>query len=217
MVHERAGTPATPDDLVDVPELLAAYDSIVPDVDDAGQRVVFGTSGHRGSSLDGSFNDAHIAATTQAICEYRRSQSVDGPLFLGRDTHALSEPAWETALEVLAANEVEVRVDADDRHLRHRADHHGVADRFAPRRERQVAQSQQPGLDQSGRDTDAELDPDALAPSDLGDPLAQLGGEGQRLVGTVGVDPEPGDEQVSVGGRPHALQTARGGQALRLP
>ncbi len=115
MVHERAGTPATPDDLVDVGELLAAYDSIVPDVDDAGQRVVFGTSGHRGSSLDGSFNDAHIAATTQAICEYRRSQSVDGPLFLGRDTHALSEPAWETALEVLAANEVEVRVDADDR------------------------------------------------------------------------------------------------------
>ena len=114
MVHERAGTPATPDDLVDVRELLAAYDSIVPDVDDAGQRVVFGTSGHRGSSLDGSFNDAHIAATTQAICEYRRSQSVDGPLFLGRDTHALSEPAWETALEVLAANEVEVRVDADD-------------------------------------------------------------------------------------------------------
>jgi phosphoglucomutase len=116
MVHERAGTPATPDDLVDVPELLAAYDSIVPDVDDVGQRVVFGTSGHRGSSLDGSFNDAHIAATTQAICEYRRSQAVDGPLFLGRDTHALSEPAWETALEVLAANGVEVRVDADDRY-----------------------------------------------------------------------------------------------------
>ncbi len=115
MLHERAGQPAQPDDLVDVAHLVSAYYTLEPDVDDVGQRVAFGTSGHRGSSLTGSFNEAHIAATTQAICEYRSAQSIDGPLFLGRDTHALSEPAWATALEVLAANDVTVLIDADDR------------------------------------------------------------------------------------------------------
>ncbi|MDH4145067.1 MAG: phosphoglucomutase (alpha-D-glucose-1,6-bisphosphate-dependent) [Acidimicrobiia bacterium] len=116
MVHERAGTRATPSDLVDVAHLVTAYYSVEPDVDDVTQRVSFGTSGHRGSSLDGAFNDAHIAATTQAICDYRRAQGTAGPLFLGRDTHALSEPAWTTALEVLAANDVTVLVDADGRY-----------------------------------------------------------------------------------------------------
>src|SRR5699024_3727084 len=107
-MHPRAGTVALPDDLIDVDVLLAAYYDRVPDLDDPAQRVVFGTSGHRGSSLDGAFNEAHIVATTQAIVEYRRSQGTDGPLFIGRDTHALSEPAFRSALEVLAANDVEV-------------------------------------------------------------------------------------------------------------
>lgn len=116
MINERAGLLAAPSDLVDIAHLVSAYYTVEPDVEDIGQRVAFGTSGHRGSSLTGSFNEAHIAATTQAICEYRTTQSIDGPLFLGRDTHALSEPAWITALEVLAANRVVVLVDADDRY-----------------------------------------------------------------------------------------------------
>jgi phosphoglucomutase len=113
-MHPRAGTVAQPEDLIDVTALLDAYDSRVPDLNDPAQRVVFGTSGHRGSSLDGAFNDAHIAATTQAICEYRAAQGIAGPLLIGRDTHALSEPAWRTALEVLAANDVAVLVDERD-------------------------------------------------------------------------------------------------------
>ena len=116
MAHERAGTPALPEDLVDVPQLITAYYTLTPDVEDPNQRVVFGTSGHRGSSLDRAFNEAHIAATTQAICEYRAGQGIAGPLFIGRDTHGLSEPAWATALEVLAANDVTVFVDADGRY-----------------------------------------------------------------------------------------------------
>ena len=113
-MHPRAGTVALPEDLTDVDALLAAYYDRKPDLDDPAQRVVFGTSGHRGSSLDGAFNEAHIVATTQAIVEFRRSQGIDGPLFIGRDTHALSLPAWQSALEVLAANGVDVRIDARD-------------------------------------------------------------------------------------------------------
>jgi len=115
-VDPRAGTPALPSDLVDVAHLVTAYYTEHPDPRSAEQQVSFGTSGHRGSSLTGSFNDDHIAATTQAICEYRASQGTDGPLFLGRDTHALSEPALGTALEVLAANEVTVLLDAAGRY-----------------------------------------------------------------------------------------------------
>ena len=115
MTHARSGQVANPEDLVDIAHLVTSYYTVQPDVEDIAQRVAFGTSGHRGSSLTGSFNDAHIAATTQAICEYRAGQSVDGPLFLGKDTHALSEPAWATALEVLAANDVTVLIDADGR------------------------------------------------------------------------------------------------------
>ncbi|MGW6131068.1 phosphoglucomutase (alpha-D-glucose-1,6-bisphosphate-dependent) [Cellulomonas sp. NPDC055163] len=110
----RAGTPAQTSDLVDVDALIGAYYDCVPDLDDPAQQVVFGTSGHRGSSLDGAFNEAHIVATTAAIVEYRRSQGTDGPLYIGRDTHALSRPAWESALEVLAAAGVQVHVDARD-------------------------------------------------------------------------------------------------------
>lgn len=113
-MHDRAGQPAQQADLVDVDALLAAYSDVVPDVDDPAQQVVFGTSGHRGSSLDGAFNEAHIVAITQAICEYRAQQGVTGPLLVGRDTHALSLPAWRTALEVLVANDVQVLVDDRD-------------------------------------------------------------------------------------------------------
>jgi phosphoglucomutase len=107
----RPGTLPSPDTLVNVARLITAYYSIRPDPDNAAQRVAFGTSGHRGSAFDGSFNDDHIAAITQAIVEYRRSQGIGGPLFLAMDTHALSEPAFATALEVLAANGVEVMID----------------------------------------------------------------------------------------------------------
>ncbi len=113
-MHERAGQPAQPEDLIDVGEVVSAYYDREPEPDDPAQQVVFGTSGHRGSSLDNAFNEAHIAATTAAIVEYRRSQGYDGPLYLGRDTHALSEPAWRTAIEVLAAADVEIRIDARD-------------------------------------------------------------------------------------------------------
>ncbi|MGV9745471.1 phosphoglucomutase (alpha-D-glucose-1,6-bisphosphate-dependent) [Rhodococcus zopfii] len=115
MAHERAGQPAAPGDLEDLAHLVTAYYTVQPDPQDPLQQVVFGTSGHRGSSLDGAFNEQHILATTQAIVEYRAAQGVTGPLFLGRDTHALSEPAWTTALEVLVACGVEVVVDARDR------------------------------------------------------------------------------------------------------
>jgi phosphoglucomutase len=108
----RAGTPTTPADLVDIEKLLAAYHDNHPDPSDPAQAVAFGTSGHRGTSLNTSFNDDHIAATTQAIVEYRAGQGTDGPLFVGADTHALSEPAWQTCVEVLGANDVTVFVDA---------------------------------------------------------------------------------------------------------
>lgn len=111
-MHDRAGTVATPEDLINVEELLAAYYELEPDVNVPDQRVVFGTSGHRGSSLDYAFNEAHIVATTAAIVEYRTSQGINGPLFIGRDTHALSEPAWRSALEVLVAAGVNVYVDS---------------------------------------------------------------------------------------------------------
>ena len=112
----RAGQPAQPSDLVDLAALVTAYYTREPDPENVDEHVAFGTSGHRGSSLRTSFNEAHILATTQAICEYRRAQGFDGPLFLGRDTHGLSEPAWSTAIEVLVANDVTVLVDSADRY-----------------------------------------------------------------------------------------------------
>jgi phosphoglucomutase len=113
-IDPRAGQPARPEDLVDVEALLAAYHDRHPDPDNPDEQVVFGTSGHRGSSLATAFNEDHILATTQAICEYRAAQGIDGPLFLGRDTHALSEPAWRSAVEVLVAGGVTVLVDDRD-------------------------------------------------------------------------------------------------------
>lgn len=107
-INVAAGKPADPSILVNVPKLVTAYYEVRPDPSDPRQQVVFGTSGHRGSAFDGAFNEWHILAITQAICDYRKSQKIDGPLFLGMDTHALSEPAFASALEVLAANNVEV-------------------------------------------------------------------------------------------------------------
>src|SRR5215831_20516800 len=112
MNDPRAGTPATPADLVDVPKLVTAYYTIHPDPAYPEQRVAFGTSGHRGSAFTATFNEDHILATTQAICDYRASNGIGGPLYLGADTHALAEPAQASALEVLAANGVRVLVDA---------------------------------------------------------------------------------------------------------
>jgi phosphoglucomutase len=113
-VSERAGLPADPATLVDVERLLAAYHDVHPDPGDPAQRVAFGTSGHRGSAFRGAFNEAHIVAITESICRYRASRGYRGPLFLARDTHALSDPATRTALEVLVANGVDVRIDDRD-------------------------------------------------------------------------------------------------------
>jgi phosphoglucomutase len=112
-IHPLAGQAPTAAMLVNIPKLLTAYYAVKPDVAEAAQRVSFGTSGHRGSAFDGSFNEDHILAIAQAICEYRAGQHTDGPLFLAKDTHGLSEPAFATALEVLAANGVAVMVDRD--------------------------------------------------------------------------------------------------------
>ncbi|MGA4507330.1 phosphoglucomutase (alpha-D-glucose-1,6-bisphosphate-dependent) [Propionibacteriaceae bacterium G1746] len=114
MAHERAGQPAQESDLIDVDAVLSAYYDLTPDPANPDQQVVFGTSGHRGSSLDTAFNEAHIAATTQAIVEYRASQGVTGPLLIAKDTHALSLPAWKTAIEVLHANGVETVAERED-------------------------------------------------------------------------------------------------------
>jgi phosphoglucomutase len=112
-VHNLAGKPAPRSILVDVPKLITFYYAVHPDITEKSQQVSFGTSGHRGSSLDGSFNEDHILATTQAICDYRKMQRIEGPLYLGKDTHALSEPSFVTALEVLSANGVTVMIQKD--------------------------------------------------------------------------------------------------------
>src|SRR5438270_97651 len=112
-IDSRAGQPAQPSDLVNVPRLITSYYALRPDPSAKSQRVAFGTSGHRGSSFHSSFNENHILAISQAICDYRAEQGTTGPLFLGMDTHALSEPALVSALEVLAANNVGVMIDQD--------------------------------------------------------------------------------------------------------
>ena len=111
MAHERAGQPARPEDLIDIAEVVTAYYTREIDPHDPDQQVVFGTSGHRGSSLDNAFNQQHIWATTQAIVDYRRANNIGGPVYIGRDPHALSEPAMVSALEVLIANDIAVLVD----------------------------------------------------------------------------------------------------------
>src|SRR3982750_1121870 len=113
-IDPRAGKPADPQTLVNLPRLITSYYALKPDPSEKTQRVAFGTSGHRGSSFHSAFNENHILAIAQAICRYRQEQNTTGPLFLGMDTHALSEPALVSALEVLAANEVEVMIDQDN-------------------------------------------------------------------------------------------------------
>jgi len=113
-IDSLAGQPAPAARLANIPRLITAYYSLKPDPDVIAQRVAFGTSGHRGGSLESSFNEVHVLAITQAICDYRKQKGIDGPLFLGFDTHALSAPAFATAIEVLAANRVEVMTAADD-------------------------------------------------------------------------------------------------------
>jgi phosphoglucomutase len=113
-LHALAGTPAPKDLLVDIDKLRKEYYARKPDITDSAEQVSFGTSGHRGSSLRGAFNEAHVLAIAQAICEYRTCQGITGPLYIGKDTHALSEPAFATALEVLAANGVETMIDRDE-------------------------------------------------------------------------------------------------------
>ena len=114
-MHERAGTPATASDLIDVEEVISAYHSITPDPSKPSERVSFGTSGHRGRSLDGSFNEAHIHAITQAIVDYRVSAGITGPIYVGADTHLLSTPALQSVLEVLAGNQVAAFTDSHGR------------------------------------------------------------------------------------------------------
>ena len=113
-ISPLAGKPATPAMLVDVPKLITAYYTDVPDPSIPAQRVAFGTSGHRGSAFKTTFNEWHVLAISQAICDYRKRHGIDGPLFLGIDTHALSEPACASALEVLAANGVQVMLATND-------------------------------------------------------------------------------------------------------
>src|SRR6476620_3531652 len=112
-IHPNAAKPADPSQLTDIPKLITAYYAGRPDPTERTQRVAFGTSGHRGTSFANGFNEAHIIAITQAICEYRAANGIDGPVFLAKDTHALSEPAFVSALEVLAANRLEIMVDAN--------------------------------------------------------------------------------------------------------
>jgi phosphoglucomutase len=113
-ISPLAGKPAPKEILVDLSRLEREYFECRPDVDNPAQRVSFGTSGHRGSPLHGSFTEAHILAITQAICDYRRAHATDGPLYMGKDTHALSGPTQRTALEVLAANDVRVFIQRND-------------------------------------------------------------------------------------------------------
>lgn len=137
-ISPKAGKKALPSDLVNIQKLITAYYTVIPNIDDPQQRVAFGTSGHRGSAFGGSFNEPHIAAVTQAICEYRKMQGYTGPLFMGKDPHALSEPAHQTALEVLAANGVTVKIEKDDTYvptpvishaiLTYNRDHNDIAD-----------------------------------------------------------------------------------------
>jgi phosphoglucomutase len=135
-LNPLAGKPAPPSILVDVPRLMTAYYKDEPDPGIASQRVSFGTSGHRGSAFDRAFNEAHILAMAQAVCDYRRSAGIDGPLFLGMDTHALSEAAFASALEVFAANEVETMIDSAGGYTPTPAISHAIVNRNRGRRSR---------------------------------------------------------------------------------
>ena len=191
-MHERAGTVALPQDLIDVDAVSAAYYDLVPDVDNPNQKVVFGTSGHRGSSLDAAFNEAHIVAITAAIVEYRAKQGYDGHLYIGRDTHLLSAPAWRTALEVLTAAGVDVEVEAGlvmQGNL-------GLAGGDETRRQRRIGRGHQ-------------LDIETMA----GEGAALLGHHQRRV---VGVDEPVEQHGQLVGGVGRARQGEKGGGEERF-
>ncbi len=194
-VSERAGKPAEPSMLVDVDRLLAAYDEIRPDPSVAAQRVAFGTSGHRGSAFSASFNEAHILATTEAICRYRASRGYDGPLFLGRDTHALSEPATRTALEVLVAHGVDVRIDSADGFTPTPAVSHAILVANRGRRDRLadgivVTPSHNPP-----EDGGFKYNPPNGGPADT-DVTGWIQDEANRLLAGAGADGSPGIRRV---------------------
>ncbi|MEU4836780.1 phosphoglucomutase (alpha-D-glucose-1,6-bisphosphate-dependent) [Nocardia testacea] len=179
MAHNRAGRPARPGDLVDVPGLVTAYFSRVPDPAEPTQRVIFGTSGHRGSSLDGTFNEAHILAITQAVVEYRATRGITGPVYLARDTHALSEPAWTTVLEVLAGNDIGAVVDSRGRYTPTPALSHAVV-----RHNRDGARGQADGIvvtpsHNPPRDGGIKYNPPHGGPADTGatDSIAERANE----------------------------------------
>jgi len=153
-IDAHAGQAPTQDMLADIPRLVTAYYALRPDVSAAAQRVSFGTSGHRGSSLDCAFNEDHILAITQAICEYRKAQGVDGPLFLAKDTHALSDPAFASALEVLAANGVETMVDLDLGYTPTPACSHAILCHNRPGARQAAPQAARPAAPQAARQAD---------------------------------------------------------------
>jgi len=153
-IDAHAGQAPTQDMLADIPRLVTAYYALRPDVSAAAQRVSFGTSGHRGSSLDCAFNEDHILAITQAICEYRKGQGVDGPLFLAKDTHALSDPAFASALEVLAANGVETMVDLDLGYTPTPACSHAILCHNRPGARQAAPQAARPAAPQAARQAD---------------------------------------------------------------
>lgn len=202
MAHNRAGRPARPGDLVDVPGLVTAYYSRVPDPAEPTQRVAFGTSGHRGSSLDGTFNEAHILAITQAIVEYRATREITGPVYLARDTHALSEPAWTTVLEVLAGNEIGAVVDSRGRYTPTPALSHAVV-----RHNRDETRHQADGIvvtpsHNPPRDGGIKYNPPHGGPADTGatDSIAERANELLRG-GLAGVKRAPLTQAMDVVGR----------------
>ena len=154
-----AGKPAPANLLVDLPKLITAYYTERPDPGIASQRVAFGTSGHRGISFERSFNEAHVLAITQAICEYRKQQGINGPLFLGFDTHALSAPAFASALEVLAANDVEVMIAKGDEYTPTPAISHAILVYNSGRTERARRRHRHHALAQSTRQRRLQIQP----------------------------------------------------------
>ena len=198
-ISERAGQPADPSTLVDLDALFAAYRERVPDPADPAQRVAFGTSGHRGSSLRTAFNEAHILAITEAICRYRRSHGITGPLFLARDTHALSEPATWTALGVLVANGVDVRIDSRDGYTPTPALSHAilVANRGAAGSDRALADGIVVTPSHNPPDDGGfKYNPPNGGPADT-EVTRWIGDEANRILGASGADGVAGIRRVS--------------------
>ena len=207
-IHEQAGRRADPASLVDVDALIAAYHDIRPDPAEPAQRVAFGTSGHRGSAFRAAFNEAHILAITEAICRYRALQGYDGPLFIGKDTHALSEPAQRTALEVLVARGVDVRLDARGGYTPTPAVSHAI---IGANRDRPAGQGLADGIvvtpsHNPPDDGGFKYDPPHGGPADA-DVTRWIEDEANRILEASGADGVDGIARVPID---HALATATG-------